>query len=40
MTAIDIGKGLNLSQSAVSRSTMRGQQIERGNQFELIYQNE
>jgi putative transposase len=39
MTTIEIGKRLNLSQSAVSRSSMRGQQIERENRFELIDQN-
>jgi len=39
MTTIEIGKRLNISQSAVSRSSMRGQQIERENQFELIDQN-
>jgi REP element-mobilizing transposase RayT len=39
MTTIEIGKRLNISQSAVSRSSMRGQQIERENRFELIDQN-
>jgi hypothetical protein len=39
MTTIEIGKKLNISQSAVSRSSMRGQQIERENRFELIDQN-
>ncbi len=36
MTTIEIGRRLNISQSAVSRSSMRGQQIERENRFELI----
>jgi len=27
---------LNISQSAVSRSSMRGQEIEKKNKFELI----
>ena len=36
MTTIEIGRMLNISQSAVSRSSMRGQQIERENRFELI----
>jgi putative transposase len=36
MTTIEIGRRLNMSQSAVSRSSMRGQQIERENRFELI----
>ena len=35
MTTIEIGKRLNISQSAVSRSSMRGQQIEIENRFEL-----
>ena len=39
MTTIEIGKRLNISQSAVSRSSMRGQQIERDNRFELIDKN-
>jgi putative transposase len=39
MTTIEIGKRLNISQSAASRSSMRGQQIERENRFELIDQN-
>jgi len=36
MTTVEIGKRLNISQSAVSRSSMRGQKIERKNRFELI----
>jgi len=36
MTTIEIGRRLNISQSAVSRSSMRGQEIERENRFELI----
>ena len=36
MTTIEIGRRLNISQSAVSRSSMKGQQIERENRFELI----
>ena len=36
MTTTEIGRRLNISQSAVSRSSMRGQQIERENRFELI----
>jgi len=36
MTTIEIGRRLNISQPAVSRSSMRGQQIERENRFELI----
>ena len=36
MTTIDIGRKLNIGQSAVSRSSMRGQQIERENGFELL----
>jgi len=32
----DCGRRLNISQSAVSRSFMTGQKIERENQFELI----
>jgi putative transposase len=36
MTTIEIGRRLNISQSAVSRSSMRGQQIEKENRFELI----
>ena len=39
MTTIEIGRKLNLSQSAVSRSSMRGQQIEKENQCELIDEN-
>jgi REP element-mobilizing transposase RayT len=39
MTTIEIGRRLNISQSAVSRSSMRGQKIERENQFELTEQN-
>ncbi|MFC1896201.1 transposase [Thermodesulfobacteriota bacterium] len=36
MTTIEIGKKLNMSQSAESRSSMRGEAIARENQFELI----
>ncbi len=36
MTTIEIGKRLNISQSAVSRSSMRGQKIAKENQLELI----
>ncbi len=36
MTTIEIGRRLNISQSAVSRSSMRGQKIEKANRFELI----
>jgi hypothetical protein len=36
MTTIEIGTRLNISQSAVSRSSMRGQKIERENRYELI----
>ena len=36
MTTIEIGRKLNISQSAVSRSSMRGQKIERENGFELL----
>ena len=39
MTTIEIGKRLNISQSAVSRSSLRGQKIERKNRFELIELN-
>jgi len=35
MTTIEISKRLNLCQSAVSRSSMRGQKIEKGYDFEL-----
>ncbi|MFW8600663.1 transposase [Desulfobacterota bacterium M19] len=36
MTTIEIGKRLNISQSAVSRSSMRGQKIAEEGCFELI----
>ena len=39
MTTIEIGRRLNISQSAVSRSSMRGQKIEMENRFELIEEN-
>jgi putative transposase len=39
MTTIEIGKRLNISQSAVRRSSLRGQKIERENRFELIELN-
>ncbi|MDY6856187.1 MAG: transposase [Thermodesulfobacteriota bacterium] len=35
MTTIEIGKKLNISQSAVSRSSLRGEKIARENRFEL-----
>ena len=39
MTTVEIGKRLNISQSAVSRSSLRGQKIESENQFELVEPN-
>ncbi len=39
MTTVEIGRKLNISQSAVSRSSMRGQKIESENQFEVIVEN-
>ena len=36
MTTIEIGRKLYISQSAVSRSSMRGQKIEREYRFELL----
>jgi len=39
MTTVEIGKKLNISQSAVSRSSIRGQKIERENKFEVIGEN-
>jgi len=39
MTTIEIGRRLNISQSAVSRSSMRGQKIKNDNRFELIDNN-
>ncbi len=39
MTTIEIGRRINISQSAVSRSSMRGQKIERESRFELIAYN-
>ena len=39
MTTIEIGRKLNISQSAVSRSSMRGQTIERENGFGLLEYN-
>jgi len=39
MTTVEIGKKLNLSQSAVSRSSLRGEEIARENQFALIERN-
>lgn len=36
MTTIEIGKNLNLSQSAVSRSSLRGEKIARENRFVLM----
>jgi len=36
MTTIEIGRRLSICQSAASRSSMRGQRIERENRFELI----
>jgi hypothetical protein len=39
MTTVEIGKRLNISQSAVSRSSLRGEKIERENRFKLIKNN-
>ena len=39
MTTIEIGGKLDLSQSAVSRSSIRGEKIARENRFELIERN-
>ncbi len=39
MTTIEIGRRLNISQSAASRSSMRGQKIAQEGCFELITQN-
>lgn len=39
MTTIEIAKKLNLSQSAVSRLSMRGEKIARENQLKLIAEN-
>ena len=36
MTTDETGKKLNISQSAVSRSSMRGERIARENRLELI----
>ena len=36
MTTIDIAEQLKISQSAASRSSLRGEKIERENQFELM----
>jgi chromosomal replication initiation ATPase DnaA len=36
MTTIEIAEQLKISQSAASRSSLRGEKIERENQFELI----
>ena len=36
MTTVEIGKKLNISQSAVSRSSIRGEKIKQENRFELI----
>ena len=36
MTTVEIGKMLNISQSAVSRSSIRGEKIKQENRFELI----
>ena len=36
MTTIEIARRLNICQSAASRSSLRGQKIERENRFELI----
>jgi len=38
MTIIETGRRLNICESAVSRSSMRGQKIERKNRYELIDQ--
>ncbi|MEA3360672.1 MAG: hypothetical protein U9R17_14875 [Thermodesulfobacteriota bacterium] len=39
MTTIEIGKRLHLSQSAISRLSIRGEAIARENRFELIEHN-
>ena len=39
MTTIEIARRLNICQSAASRSSLRGQKIERENRFELIEGN-
>jgi len=39
MTTVEIGKKLNLSQSAVNRSSLRGEEIAGENQFALIERN-
>ncbi|MEA3415363.1 MAG: transposase, partial [Thermodesulfobacteriota bacterium] len=39
MTTVDIAKKLNICQSAASRSSLRGEKIERENQFEIIGRN-
>ncbi|MEA3232119.1 MAG: transposase, partial [Thermodesulfobacteriota bacterium] len=36
MTTVEIGKRLSISQSAVSRSSLRGEKIVKENQFELV----
>ena len=36
MTTIEIGRRLKMSQSAISRLSLRGERIEKENQFELI----
>ena len=36
MTTVEIAKRLNMCQSAVTRSSMRGQKIERENRLELM----
>ena len=36
MTTVEIGRRLKLGQSAVSRSSLRGEKIEKANGFELI----
>lgn len=39
MTTVDIAKKLNICQSAASRSSLRGEKIERENQFEIMSRN-
>jgi REP-associated tyrosine transposase len=36
MTTIEIGRRLNMSQSAISRLSLRGERIEKENQLKLI----
>ncbi|MEA3417219.1 MAG: transposase, partial [Thermodesulfobacteriota bacterium] len=39
MTTVDIAKKLNICQSAASRSSLKGEKIERENQFEIMSRN-